>query len=73
MSDEALIAEVRGYLRSVLDEWLGNDYPQEGTEDHQTWQTKLQAIQQIETVEDVLAYAAQFERDEEEFLSKWGL
>ncbi len=73
MSNQALINEIRQYLQASLDEWLGNDFPDDGSDDYETWQARQSAIKKIATLEDIAAYAAQFERDEEEFLARWGL
>lgn len=56
-----------------LDDWLGNDYPEVGSEDYETWQAKQNAIDRIECVEDIAAYAARFEADEDGFLASWNL
>lgn len=70
---QELVNDVRAELRFKLDEWLGNDYPDEGTEDYDTWQRRLSTINNIKNVEDIYAYAAEFEQDEDTFLGTWGL
>jgi len=70
---QELINEIRANLQFELDEWLGNDYPDEGTEDYDLWQRKLSSINNIDNIEDIYAYAAEFVSDENTFLEKWCL
>ena len=73
MDEKELISKIKEHLHDSLDEWLGNDYPDEGTEDFDLWKRRERAIDSIETVSDLQPYAAEFERHEEEFLECWGL
>lgn len=41
--------------------------------EYDVWQERLAAIEAIENVEDVIAYAEGFVSDSDEFLRKWGL
>lgn len=71
--DDSLIREIRRSLMAELEEWLGFDYPDEGTEDYDQWQNRLRAIKNLKILEDVYSYAAEFVRDESKFLERWGL
>jgi hypothetical protein len=71
--NEELIKEIRASLTAELEEWLGFDIPDEGEDDYDVWQERLAAIEAIENVEDVIAYAEGFVSDSDEFLRKWGL
>jgi HEPN domain-containing protein len=73
MEKKELIKNIKNHLQYSLDEWLGNDYPDAGTEDYEIWKARQKAIDLIKSAEDVRAYAAQFERDEDEFMISWGL
>ena len=72
-SEQEMINEICANLQHELDEWVGNHYPDEGTEDFDRWQRRLNAINEIENVEDIYAYAAEFVSDEDAFFEKWGL
>lgn len=73
MSQKELITDIKNHLQYSLDEWLGNHYPDSGTEDYEIWKARQKAIDGIKSAEDVQAYAAQFENDEDAFLKGWGL
>ena len=51
-----MIERMKAQLRADLSEWLGSDIPDEGSEDHQTWVSRSQEIEDISTFEDVYAY-----------------
>lgn len=68
-----LVEEIKATLLSELDEWLGFDVPDEGSEDYKTWVGKSEAINQISSIEDVISYAEKYVSNSEEFLGKWGL
>jgi hypothetical protein len=40
-------------LKNQVQEWLGFDIPDEGTEDYEIWQMKISLIEQIESISDV--------------------
>lgn len=48
------VEDIKSELLGELDEWLGFDIPDEGTEDYAYWQERLHAINAIETLDDVL-------------------
>lgn len=39
-----------------IDEWLGFDIPEDGTEDHDMWMSKLHEVEQIHSLQDVIDY-----------------
>ena len=55
------------------DRLLGFDLPDEGTEDYETWQSRAQELEGIESIEDVLGYAESYVPDLDSFLAEWGL
>ena len=64
------------YLLAELDEWLGFDIPEEGDEDYDTWQFRLQTIEDIKSTQDVRDYLSGLGRDEAdiaEFLSSFDI
>ena len=72
-TEQDLVREIKESLSAKLDEWLGFDIPEEGTEDYDVWQARLATIEAIESVEDVIAYAEGYVGDTDEFLRRWGL
>ncbi|MCX7196551.1 MAG: hypothetical protein NTW37_00735 [Proteobacteria bacterium] len=71
--ESKLVEQIKADLLSRLEEWLGSDIPDEGTEDYDTWQYKLEEIEAIESVSDVIEYAESSLPDSEAFLHEWGL
>ena len=51
-----IIRNMKSDLLMRVDEWLGMDIPDEGTEDYDTWQSKLDEIDAIENITDVINY-----------------
>ena len=68
-----LVSEIKDSLFAALDEWIGNDIPDEGTEDYETWQERFSAIEGIESIDDVITYAEEYVSDSDEFFREWGL
>jgi len=68
-----LIKNIREDLASQLSEWVGIHVPDEEDEDYLIWKEKLNAINAIHTIEDVIAYAECYIQDSDEFLRKWGM
>jgi len=66
------VEDIKSDLLGELDEWLGFDIPDEGTEDYAYWQERLHAINAIETLDDVLVYLEAYSRHPEEALDRWG-
>lgn len=56
-------------LLKRVDEWVGIDVPFEGTEDYKTWQWKLDAIDEIENIQDVIGYVESMGLDLNDFFS----
>lgn len=53
---EQVIGAMKDALNSRIDEWVGMDIPDEGTEDYESWQSKLAEIDAIESIHDVIDY-----------------
>ncbi|MEQ1634639.1 MAG: hypothetical protein ABL997_19835 [Planctomycetota bacterium] len=68
-----LVAEIKERFLAELDQWIGIDIPDEGTDDYDTWQSRLEQIEAIEAMVDVLEYAESYAPDMDEFLEEWDL
>ncbi len=55
-------------LFARVDEWIGMDVPDEGTEDYESWQSKLVEIHSIENIHDVVDYVESEGFDLDDFL-----
>lgn len=51
-----IIERMKSDLLKQVDEWVGTHRPVEGSEDYATWQWKLDTINSIETIDDVIEY-----------------
>ena len=51
-----VIESMKMHCLSRVDEWIGMDVPDEGTEDYDTWQSKLADIDAIDNIDDVIEY-----------------
>jgi hypothetical protein len=51
-----IIERMKSDLLKQVDEWVGMHRPVEGSEDYATWQWKLDTINSIETIDDVIEY-----------------
>lgn len=51
-----IIERMKSDLLKQVDEWVGMHRPVEGSEDYETWQTKLDSINAIQTIDDVIEY-----------------
>lgn len=49
-----LVELIRGHLSEALQEWIGHDIPDEGTEDYDLWLSKQADIDEIVTLDDAL-------------------
>lgn len=67
------VEDIKSDLLGELDEWLGFDIPDEGTEDHAYWQERLHAISAIETPDDVLVYLEAYSTHPAQALDRWDL
>jgi hypothetical protein len=73
---ESTLAEMKAGLRCIVDEWLGNDIPDEGDEDYDRWQMMLVDIDDVRSLSDVIAFLESRGRDDEgvnEFLAMFEL
>lgn len=66
-----LVAKIKERFLAELDQWIGIDIPDEGTDDYDTWQSRLEQIEAIETIEDVHEYAESIGLDMDEFIAEW--
>lgn len=51
-----IIERMKSDLLGRVDEWVGMDIPEEGSEDYESWQFKLAEIDAIENIQDVVDY-----------------
>lgn len=51
-----IIERMKSDLLKQVDEWVGMHRPVEGSEDYETWQWKLDTINSIKTIDDVIEY-----------------
>ena len=51
-----IIERMKSDLLKQVEEWVGMHRPVEGSEDYETWQWKLDTINSIETIDDVIEY-----------------
>jgi len=51
-----VIERMKADLLARLEEWVGMDLPVKGSEDYESWQSKLAEIDSIENVQDVIDY-----------------
>lgn len=63
-----IIENMRSSLYLLLEEWVGGDVPAEGTEDYETWQSKLDDIAGIKTIDDVIDYVGSTGANVDDFL-----
>ena len=68
-----LVEEMKLELLDGVSEWLGSDIPAEGTEDYDTWQDRLQEIEQIRSFAEINAYLEDIGRDTTDFFDTWEL
>lgn len=68
-----LVEEMKVQLLDGVSEWLGSDIPVEGTEDYDTWQDRLQEIEQIRSFAEINAYLENVGRDTTDFFDTWEL
>jgi hypothetical protein len=61
------IAEVRSILEYEIDEWLGSDIPDEGTEDYEQWQAKVSEVADLTDIYGVIDYLSDDGRDADQF------
>lgn len=66
---DAILRQMKDGLQEMVDEWLGNDIPDEGDAAFETWQRKLVEIEDIESIEDVIAYLEKEQADVEGFFA----
>lgn len=69
----ALIDDMKKQLLAQLDEWLGFDVPEVGSEDYETWQSRLMDIEDIKTFSDVYEYLNCDEDSANEFFESFGV
>lgn len=67
------ISEVKRQLHWVIEEWLGNDIPEEGDEDYEKWQSMEAELDAVQTMSDAVEYLNDNGRDVQAFLENIGL
>ena len=50
------VDRMKDHFMGRIDEWLGFDIPEEGMEDHELWMSKIAEVEQIQSLQDVIAY-----------------
>lgn len=68
-----VIKKMKAELQSQLDEWLGFDIPEEGSEDYDTWQSRQMDIEDIQSFADVFDYLDGDEERATEFFESFGI
>ena len=68
-----VIDKMKAELLSQLDEWLGFDIPEEGTEDYDTWQSRQMDIEDIRSFADVYSYLGGDEKRVKDFFENFGI
>jgi hypothetical protein len=53
---KAIVEQLKQQLDHQLQEWLGSNIPKEGTDDYERWQSRQQAIDDVQTIYDVQEY-----------------
>jgi len=56
MAVNSEVKSMRSSLQARVDEWVGSDIPNRGTEDYTRWMLKLQDVEDVASVEDVIEY-----------------
>lgn len=62
-----IIESMKSDLLKYVDEWVGMDIPVEGTEDYETWQLKLNTIDAVENIQDIIEYVENMGLDLDDF------
>jgi hypothetical protein len=76
MQDEVrpeVIAAMKRALEERIEEWLGFDIPDEGTEDYERWQNMVAEVAAIESIDDVISYVESIGVEVEAFLEDFDL
>jgi hypothetical protein len=68
VSTNPIIESMKGCFRERVSEWLGFDVPSEGTEDFDTWTSKVADIDGIESISDVVWYLDMENTDLDDFV-----
>lgn len=68
-----VIKKMKAELQSQLDEWLGFDIPEEGSEDYDTWQARQMEIEDIQSFADVCNYLDGDDERAKEFFESFGV
>lgn len=72
-SNNRLAVLVRDHLTRELEEWLGHDLPEPGTDDHDQWRCMEAEIVEIQTLEDALNALERIDDDPSEALRQLGI
>ena len=52
------LAIIKAHLHQQLDDWLGFDTPEEGSDDYLIWRSRLEEIEAIGTINEACLYLA---------------
>lgn len=67
-SKDTILNLMKQSLRARIEEWIGFDIPDEGTEDYDRWQIMNDEVEGIASIDDVLSYLESEGVDVEDFL-----
>ena len=70
--DDAIEA-MKDQLLGELNEWLGFDIPEEGSEDYETWKSREQEIEAIEDLSDIYYYLGGDDERAKDFFEQFGI
>ncbi len=62
-----IIEKIKERLLESVDEWVGSDIPEEGDEDFDAWQLKLDSINDVRNIRDVIDVLESSSNDLESF------
>lgn len=68
-----VIEKMKAELLSQLNEWLGFDIPEEGTDDYSTWKSRQLEIEGIQNFSDVYDYLNTDDESAREFFEGFGI
>lgn len=67
------IDRLRASCQQRVEEWLGNDVPEEGGEDYDRWRVMTAEVEAIECLQDALDFIGGDENDAREYLERCGI
>jgi len=70
ITQQEKIEEIKMHLYFELEEWVGNDIPEEGEEDYDTWQRRYNTITSFTTLDEIKEYFEDTGRDFDQFFEE---